>query len=541
MAIYHSEGINTKDGKKDCLNRNESRRPTEYSKQYSHNNNNSQRRKKIISKRACACVCGVFMYAYGCITGLECAIERPNCFVVFVRFYVYTYCIVLKHNHLYVYGLCSTSLSMVLLWTFFSLCVFTSLHSSLTLCCHSQRTKRTLEQTTTANLVEYYILFCLVLPVAAAAVAFAHSTHTNSLTCIETIRIILVWILFIFFAHTRAHTRTRIQSTVVHYSTIHSHSYSYSRAHMYSTHSYRCVSLRCVVNVCAGALMCSFICSLAYVCAFDIFRLFLLGFFISHPFSVFVWMCACVRVFVWKNNISKTEIHWGKQQKSRAYKWECGMIQGKPSKHNEWKSKKNKNYHLKRVFNSVCVVDIRFLLFFLCLSFSASWSLRISSHLLASPVLRLSSWLLSLLFCSSDNSVSFTLSIAACWCCFRTGFTFFWCPILKGNAREHGERMRENCCCWCCLQSLMRFKWYHEYHLGLIIILRFIFHSLFCTSRSPFRFCNWHINYADTSVSGDEGRERKTGKMWKNANKSMRLKAMYKLNNKRTYTQSALT
>lgn len=74
------------------------------SKQYTY----SQVKKKNKKKQhpingACACVCTLL--------GLNVAQKDRNSIVVFVLFYVCVYymnlCIVLKHKHLYVYGLCS--------------------------------------------------------------------------------------------------------------------------------------------------------------------------------------------------------------------------------------------------------------------------------------------------------------------------------------------------------------------------------------------------------------------------------------------------
>lgn len=273
---------------------------------------------------------------------------------------------------------------MVLLWTFFSLCLHFTPLLSLSVCCHSQRTKRTLEQTTTANLVEYYILFCLVLPVAAAAavvtaLAFAHSTHTNSLTCIQTIRIILVWILFIFFAHTRAHTHSVNSSALFHYSFTLILILILTRTHVLIV----IAVFHYVVCTISCAHMLVHLFARVCVCAFDIFRLFLLDSFISHPFSVFVWMCACVRVFVWK------KITYPKQRYIQEDNNNSNKNHGHTNGNVVWfkgnqvnitsERAKNKNYHLKRVFNSVCVVDIRFLLL---LFMSLFLRFLISSHLL---------------------------------------------------------------------------------------------------------------------------------------------------------------
>lgn len=142
----------------------------------------------------------------------------------------YIYFIVLKHNHLYVYGLCS----MVFRWFycehFFS--VFTSLHFSV--CCHSQRTKHTLEQTTTANLVEYYILFCwwclwsLLLLLLFLPIPHTLNTHTNYTE--------LFWFEFCLSS---LHTHSVNSIALLHYPFTLIHS---------CIHSYRCMLLRCVYN-----------------------------------------------------------------------------------------------------------------------------------------------------------------------------------------------------------------------------------------------------------------------------------------------------
>lgn len=108
----------------------------------------------------------------------------------------------------------------------------------------------------------------LVLPVADVA-AVAHSTHS----LVQTIRIISVWILFIFFAH----TFSQQQCTITLF--IHTHAHIHTRTR----------SCRCVFRY---VMLCVLACS--RVCAFDFFFLFLLSSFTSLIHSLFLSVRACV-------------------------------------------------------------------------------------------------------------------------------------------------------------------------------------------------------------------------------------------------------
>lgn len=90
-------------------------------------------------------------------------------------------------------GLCS----MVFRWFTVNIFFF---FFSFSLFCHSHRTKHTLEQTTTANLVEY-TTFSFASAASDRCCCCLCPFHTHTRSHLQTVQIILVWILFIFFAH----------------------------------------------------------------------------------------------------------------------------------------------------------------------------------------------------------------------------------------------------------------------------------------------------------------------------------------------------
>lgn len=169
----------------------------------------------------------------------------------------------------------------------------------------------------------------LVLPVADDVAAVAHSTH--QLTCTNYTNYFGLNFVYLLC--------TRIQSTAVHYNTIHSHSHSHSR-----THCYRCVPLRYAM---LGVLARSLVRVCVHLMIFFSLLLSLIASLVRSLFRSVRFLCMCV--LLWIKHIPKqryTEKHtlWLKRErkKSQAHKWEwecVHVIQGKPSKHTSERKK----------------------------------------------------------------------------------------------------------------------------------------------------------------------------------------------------------
>lgn len=168
------------------------------------------------------------------------------------------------------------------------------------------------------------------------------------------------------------------------------------------------------------------------------------------------------------------------------------MIQRKPSKHT-WEWEKNRNYHLKCALNSVCVVNIRFILLFfrhptrhISLSLLISWFLIFNVASLA--VCFYSFEFFFPLFCSVNSSVSMLFQYEI----------HFWFLIFilrekdwnrsRKNGREGDKSIWLLLILLAIVDAIQVIPWMP---FALITILRFIFFYLLCfflfMSCSPFR------------------------------------------------------